>query len=93
MNKREAKSLLLSKLNTYRMKQYSEFLPLMDEPDTFELNGESGVEYQIEIQAFWDDKKDGDIRVMGSIDNGGLRALFPLCEDFIMSPNGEFVDE
>ena len=63
------------------------------EPITGERTGPSGKWYQIEIQAFWDGKPDGDIRVMGSIDDGGWRAYFPLCEDFIKSPSNEFVGE
>ena len=29
----------------------------------------------------------GNIRVMGKIDDGGLRALIPSCRDFIMAPS------
>jgi hypothetical protein len=30
---------------------------------------------------------------MVSIDDGGLRAFYPITEDFIMSPSGAFVGE
>jgi len=30
---------------------------------------------------------------MGVIDDGGLRAYAPLAEDFLIAPNGTFVDE
>lgn len=49
-----------------------------------EREGASGAVYQFEIQVFWDDKPGGNVRVMGSIDDGGWRAFVPLCEDFIM---------
>jgi hypothetical protein len=63
------------------------------EPITGNRVGASGACYQIEIQASWDDKPNGNIRVVGSIDDGGLRAFFPLTEDFIKSPLNEFVGE
>jgi len=31
--------------------------------------------------------------MMGGIDDGGLRAFMPLCDDFIIAPNGRFVGE
>ena len=42
----------------------------------------------------WDGKPDGDLLVSGGIDDGGFwAALSLLCEDFIMTPEGEFVGE
>jgi hypothetical protein len=31
--------------------------------------------------------------ILGSIDDGGWRALRPLCDDFILAPDGRFVGE
>ena len=53
----------------------------------------SGKQYQVEIEFFWDGKPDKNIRVMGAIDDGGLRAMMPLTESFILSPDGTFVGE
>jgi hypothetical protein len=62
--------------------------------DTPEAVGRSGTHYQIEILFFWDDKPDGDVRVIGSISDGrGFRAFVPVTESFIMSPEGRFVGE
>ncbi len=52
-----------------------------------------GAEYQIEVEVFWDGQQGGDIRVLGSIDDGGWSAFRPLCEDFIIAPSGKFVGE
>jgi hypothetical protein len=60
---------------------------------TEEAIGQSGNNYQIEIQAFWDDKPGGNIRVRGSIDDGGWSSLLPLTSDFIMAADGSFVGE
>jgi hypothetical protein len=49
--------------------------------------------YQIEIEVFWDNQRGGNVRVMGSIDDGGWRAFMPLTRDFIKAPDGSFVSE
>ena len=35
----------------------------------------------------------GHLRVLGSIDDGGIRAFFPLTDSFIMAPDGSFIGE
>ncbi len=94
MDKNEAKCLLAKELKGWRRRTYADLVSLVDgEATTGELLGESGAHYQFEIQVFWDDKPAEDIRVFGSIDDGGIRAFFPLTDGFIMSPDGSFVDE
>jgi hypothetical protein len=68
-------------------------LRLLKEQDVFEVAGASGAVYQLEIQAVWDGRKKGVLRVRGSIDDEGWRALAPLVSDFIVRPDGTFVDE
>jgi hypothetical protein len=65
-------------------------LYLIKTQDTFEVVAESGTRYQIEIQAFWDDEKKKNLRVIGSIDDGGIRAFFPMTDDFIITRDGDF---
>ena len=94
MNKEEAKQVVHAELESYRTKPYSELVEMIGaEPVTGKLAGPSGKWYQIEIEAFWDDKPNGNIRVVGSIDDGGLRAFSPLTDSFIKSPSNEFVGE
>ena len=93
MDKKEAQLKLGEVLRTYRAREYSDLRDLIGSPNTFEVKGVSGVRYQLEVQAFWDDKPDNNIRIMVSIDDGGLRAFYPITEDFIMSPSGAFVGE
>ena len=54
--------------------------------------GKSSTLYQLEIQVFFDDKKEENIRVIGSIDNMSWYAFSPLSESFIMSPNGSLIN-
>ena len=93
MNKAEAKSLLSQELSRYREIPYAELFSLIDHSETFERAAPSGVTYQIELQVFVDDESRQTLRVLGSIDDGGWRALSPLCDDFILAPDGSFVGE
>jgi len=93
MDKREAKEILAHKLKVYRKRSYDDLLYLLYTQDTEEIKASSGVVYQLEFQAVWDDKEGGNLRVMGAIDDGGFRAFVPLSDDFIIAPDGSFVGE
>jgi hypothetical protein len=85
MDCNEALSLLDSALHTYRDLSYAEVAAKIDSNTVLQVTGPSGVEYQIEIQVFWDGKPQSDIRILGSIDDGTFRAaLRPVCRDFIV---------
>ena len=93
MDKVEAKGLLEAAVAELRAKSRVELERLIGAPDAYEVQGKSGKTYQMEKQAFWDDKKGRDLRVLVSIDDGGWRAFFPTTESFIMAPDGSFVGE
>ncbi len=93
MNEIEAKSILEQELSRYRECSYSELLSLVDRSETVERASPSGVIYQIEMQVFFDDESQRTLRIMGAIDDRGWRALKPMCDDFIMAPDGSFVGE
>ena len=60
-----------------------------------------GTQYQVEFQAFWDDKPQGAVRVCGNFSVEPQRPLLPfipvympdVTDSFIMSPDERFVDE
>ncbi len=93
MDNQEARAVLAEHLARYRELSYAELEARLGEVDAFEAVAPSGNEYQLEFEVFWDDKPRGDLRVMGGVDDGGWRAFAPLTDDFIMSPDGSFVDE
>ena len=93
MNKDEAKTILERELSRYRGLAYSELLFLAGGSETFARPAPSGVTYQVEMQVFFDDEAGRNLRVAGAIDDGGRRAFVPLCDDFIMAPDGTFVGE
>lgn len=93
MDKDEARLVLEQQLNRYRHLSYAELLRLLDEPFSFECAGLSGKTYQIEIEVFFDDAAKRTLRVGAAIDDGGWSSMFPVCDDFIMRPDGSFVGE
>jgi hypothetical protein len=93
MNTIEAKSLLKNELSRYRKRSYAELLSLLGHPETFERVSPSGAIYQIEMEVFFDDNSRSTLRVSGAIDDGGWRAFSPLCDNFLMAPDGSFIGE
>ena len=95
MDNREARDLLAKELERYRSETWEQLQRLLTTCEKLEVKGTSGTTYQIGINAVWDDwGSGGDLRVMGSIDDMTFwRAIRPLCDDFIMAPDGSFVGE
>lgn len=89
MDRKAALKVLSRHLEGYRTLSYEQLTQLVGKaPET----GEDGS-FQLEIQVLWDSTPGGDVRVVGSVDDGGLRALFPLTDGFIVNSQGGFVDE
>ena len=93
MDLEEAHTVLLVELERYRDNTHGELQRLLSEQDVKEVRGASGTVYQVEIEAVWDDRVGGALRVLGHIADGGIRAFAPLTRDFIVAPDGSFVDE
>src|SRR5207244_8867610 len=91
MDKVEAKALLEAAVAELRAKRRVELERLIGAPDAYEVQGKSGKTYQMEKQAFWDDKKGQDLRVLVSIDDGGWRSFLPRNESFLRARNGSWV--
>lgn len=93
MNIPEAEGLITSALAKYREWSWLDLCPLIDEPVHFDVVGASGAQYQVEISAVWESAPQGNVLVIGSIDDGGWRAWSPLSKSFIKAPDGRFVGE
>jgi hypothetical protein len=94
MNRVEALSVLQNQLRPWRERSWTQLRGEVGQSHHFEVTAEeSGTWYQGDVQLFWDDKPDGAIRVMASLDDGGWRAFVPLTADFILAPDGTFVGE
>ena len=100
--------MIQREVDDLRSKPYADLRKMIGaEPITGKRTGPTGEAYQVEIDAFWDDKPDGNIRVLGSIDEDPHKPVFwkipilrwlPLYitsvnHDFIKSPSDDFVGE
>jgi hypothetical protein len=95
MDNTEARQVLAEHLSRYRARSYSELAVLVESKhvDAFTAKAGSGQEYHLEFVFYWDNKRGGDVRVIGSACDGSWRCFVPLTDDFIMSPDGVFVGE
>jgi hypothetical protein len=91
MDEQVAYALIDAELRRLREFSYADLAALIGRVETIERAGEDGKTYQLEIQAFWDSKKDADVRLMVAADDGGWRALKPLTGNFVMRPDGSLV--
>lgn len=97
--KEKLRMLLKEKILELQKLSYEELCKFIDKPfhETYgwdEKHNSPGEDfYQIEIEAFFDDprKKDGNVRVMVMIDDGNWSAFKPMCDDFIITPEGKFL--
>jgi hypothetical protein len=91
MDEENAGAVLAEKIGPYRSKSYAELKAMIDRFDDYEVPTPEGSLYHIQIQVFWDGEPDGNIRVMGGIDDSSsLRS--PLVDDFVMAPDGSFLE-
>jgi hypothetical protein len=104
MTKDEMRIILAEHLAKFRAWSYAQLAERVECHDCLEhIEGTAtdGTPYQLEFQAFWDDKAQGDIRVMGDLCAEpqqrclGFLPIYSadLVDSFIMSPDGRFVGE
>ena len=95
MDKTEARAVLTQQLAPYRARSYADLVRMVGTNSVIQACGPSGVEYQIEIEVMWDSPRHMvNILVIGGIDDGRfLAALSPVCDSFILTPDGKFVGE
>ncbi len=92
MKDEKLKSLLKERISELQRLPYEELCKFIDNSKN-EEHGEGDNCYQIEVESFWDDGKgiSENLHVMVSIDDGGLRAFFPLTGSFIITPDGKIL--
>jgi hypothetical protein len=94
MNNQEALQILEEVLAEFRQESYEQLTSRIgpSSPIVLERNGAGGP-YQLEILFMWDGPAGGDVRVIGSIDDGGWRAFVPLTRSFSKTADGSVVGE
>ncbi len=93
MDKVEARQLLEEFLQELKARSFLELQEFLSNPVCIEKQGKSGAVYQIEYEAVWDFEPGGDLRIIASIDDGGLlSAMMPVSSGFLISPQGTVID-
>jgi len=93
MSDEEAKSMLRSEFLRLRAAGYDALADrLAGKQERFDVAAPSGATYHVELEGFWDDKEHRDLRVVASIDDGGLRAFLPFTDAFTISPSGSITE-
>ena len=93
MDKPEARAIAETDLEYYRAMPYEELARKIGHAESFERVSERSEPYQIEFDFFYDDHETGNIRVAGIVSYSGWTDFFPVSNDFIIAPNGEFIGE
>jgi hypothetical protein len=94
MDRNEARVVLADHLVSYRTRTYADLVANISHGGCTDIIGPSGTAYQVEVNIVWDDKPNGNVRVLAAIDDGTFRATFsPVTDDFIKAPDDTFVGE
>lgn len=93
MSDEEAKGVLRAEFLKLRILGYADLVDrLAGRQSSSEVVGLSGTAYHVELEGFWDDDEHHDLRVVASIDDGGLRAFLPFTDSFTIGPTGAITD-
>ena len=93
MDKAEARQIAEKELELYRSISYQELAGRIDQCEHYEGASEHGEQYQIQFDFFFDDGESRNIRVISKVSYSGWTDFFPVSSDFIIAPDGSFVDE
>jgi Ser/Thr protein kinase RdoA (MazF antagonist) len=78
MDRQEALALLNEHLDLAERVGYAALAARAGQEDHLQLRAASGADYQLELSFLWEAGPGGPVRILGSIDDGGLRAFVPL---------------
>ena len=95
MDETEAREIARGRANGLRSESHADLVAnYLNQSIHEEVVGTTGVRYDVEVQAFWDDvRRPGNLRVFVNVDSGGKAVRTLTTEDFIMAPDGTFVGE
>lgn len=93
MDKIEAEQLAEMELESYRSLKYEAIATKLGTQDCFERETEDGNKYSVEVDFFYDDAEEGNIRVIAMISNSLWTSISPFSSDFIVAPDGSFIGE
>lgn len=88
MPSRIPRSLLDAAMLEHQSKSYDALAGAIGQVHVRTERGSDGRDYEIEIEAEWDDQPGGAVRVVGAIDDGSYRPFLPISAEFIVAPDG-----
>lgn len=92
MDAQEARTVLTEQLFPYRGEGYKALQRLLAEADIFEIQGPSGAAYRIQVEAVWDDRPGGNLRIFGLLEDGeNLGAFAPVTDEFTIASTGAII--
>jgi hypothetical protein len=85
-NRSEATAILDKEMTPFRGMNYEDCKKFVEAAPALNTTvvGESGTQYNVQVVMIWDRCLDGPIRVIGSIDDGRLRAYKPVTKSFLV---------
>jgi hypothetical protein len=90
MNRTEAIEVRDGVFQAWQALTWPQWRDRVGQPEHLRVAGPSGVEYQVDIEAFRDARPEGDIRVMAAVDDMSFwRACLLLCADLSSRRQGE----
>ena len=93
MSDEEAKGMLRAEFVKLQAARYDDLVArLAGRQERFQVEGLSGTSYHLELEGFWDDKEQEQLRVVASLDDGGMRAFLPFTDAFTISRTGLVTD-
>ncbi len=91
MDTHEAKAILDQEIAQHCALSREQLVELVNQHRVKEVLGPSGKRYSVELQVLWDDREGGNLRILVSVDDGGVRAFFPATLDFVMAQDGSIL--
>ena len=87
---KEAEKILAQQVEEITQRSYSELSSLMGARNiaTCDGTGESGTEYEAEIESVWNAEEGGDIRVNVVLFEKGFNSCIPVTSSFVMKSDG-----
>jgi len=82
----EVRAVLERVLAEHGGRDYASWKQLIGQVKAFGRASTGGRRHQVEVQPIWDDRPGGTIRVLFSIDDGGLSAFAPMTNALLLDP-------
>jgi hypothetical protein len=93
VNRDAARRELRKYLDEFRTRGYQALVQDLGRGQVATVTGEDGQSYAIAVEIRWEGPPGGDLRVVGLIDDKQLgSAMFPVTEDFIVTPDGQVLE-